>query len=291
MSKSAKGKSVEDERELDKKKCFIITPIGDKNSETRSKAEGLIKSVILPVLNEMRFDVIPPHEITDSGSITNQIIKHLLEDDLVIANLTGLNPNVMYELAVRHAARLPVVCVAEEGTQLPFDIKIERSVFYEDTMQGVFDLKPLLEKTIKSALAEENPDNPIYRVASEKIILELAKTDYDKSVIDLLLSIRDRLDKPYPDIIKSEKPEKLMVSDEFRVIIKIPESYEVACKEVQKVLDAAFKDLNYNMSKISDQLLVVKLMFDGYYSVQFIDMAINLELPRGYKVESVDIIL
>jgi len=129
-----------------KKKCFVISPIGKENSDIRRKAEGLIDSVIKSTLKEMDFEVIVPHEITTPGSITNQVIKHILEDDMVISNLTGLNPNVMYELAIRHATRLPIVYMAEHGTKLPFDIASERTIFFTDDMFEVEKIKPKLKK-------------------------------------------------------------------------------------------------------------------------------------------------
>jgi len=47
------------------------------------------------------FEIIVPHEISASGSINKDIITNIYNDELVIANLTGLNPNVMYELSFR----------------------------------------------------------------------------------------------------------------------------------------------------------------------------------------------
>ncbi|MEQ9278707.1 MAG: hypothetical protein RLN83_04370 [Balneola sp.] len=192
-------------KEEKKKTCFIISPIGLENSEVRRKADGLIDAVFEPVLNELGFLYDVAHRISDSGSITRQIIKRLLEDDLVIANLTGLNPNVMYELAVRHAKRLPVVIVAEKDTKLPFDISQERSFFYNNDMAGVEELKPSLKKAITSSLEDKEPDNPIYRVIKTEVLKEIeAPGDLEKYLIDKMDDImyqisrlsERRIDKP-----------------------------------------------------------------------------------------------
>ncbi len=132
--------------------CFFITPIGAKDSPIRRKSEGLLNSVIDPLLKELSITSTVSYKISESGTITNQIIEHLLKDDLVIANLTELNENVMYELAVRHACAKPLVILAENGTGLPFDIATQRVLSYSNDMEGVKELKKELKDAIEATL-------------------------------------------------------------------------------------------------------------------------------------------
>ena len=183
------------------KKCFIITPIGADKSDIRRDADGLIKSVIRPVLEEIGFNAIAAHEMSDSGSITRQVIERLLTDDLVVANLTTLNANVMYELAVRHCKRLPVVILAERGTNLPFDVLTERTVFFDNDMHGVVDLRPKLKEAVLSAMDEKEPDNPVYRAAKTAIMKDVVIGDEEKYVIARIDGLEAMMRKFFTSIV------------------------------------------------------------------------------------------
>jgi len=89
------------------KRCFVIGPIGERDSDVRAHADNLIKYIVAPVIKECgygepeRADIMP-----EPGRITHQIVRRLKGVDLVIADLTFGNPNVYYELSLRHALGL-----------------------------------------------------------------------------------------------------------------------------------------------------------------------------------------
>lgn len=164
------------------KRCFIITPIGITGSDIRRETDGLIASVLSPVLAEFDLEPIPAHQISETGSITRQVIKRIIESELVIANLTNLNPNVMYEVGIRHCARKPMIVVAREGTILPFDLSDERTIFFQNDMSGAEELKEQLRKMIPKTLDEGITDNPVYRVVDVDLI-KLPEGTADVSVL------------------------------------------------------------------------------------------------------------
>jgi hypothetical protein len=110
------------------RRCFVVSAFGS-NQEEQRRHKQVLRHLVQKVLGD-RFRVIRADEIDDEGLITNQIIEHLIDDDLVVADLTALNPNVFYEVAVRHAARKPIVHLITKGQEIPFDIANMRAVPY-----------------------------------------------------------------------------------------------------------------------------------------------------------------
>lgn len=192
------------------KKCFIITPIGDSASDTLRMAKGVIESVIKPVLTQDGYDDIKPsYEINQSGMINTQIINRIIDDDLVIANLTGNNPNVMYELCLRHVTAKPIIHICQSGTALLFDIKDNRTIFYENDMLGAHELMSKLESFVKEIdYAKEYVDNPIYNAQRMGKLLKEVPADNENNVqIEILQSILSELDNVKIQLGKVQKVE------------------------------------------------------------------------------------
>ena len=86
-----------------KKSLFVICPIGKKDSPAREHADLLYEHAIEKVAKEFSYVPDRADKIAKLGLITTSIVKALLESDVVIADLSFHNPNVFYELAIRHA--------------------------------------------------------------------------------------------------------------------------------------------------------------------------------------------
>jgi len=157
--------------------CFIVTPIGSDESSERRFADGISREVIEPVVESFNMKPIMAHEISETGSINDQVIEHIYEDKLVIANLTGLNPNVMYELGIRYTMQKHTILICEEGTSLPFDIIAERTIFYIDDIAGGRELKKRLTDMIGKIDFESIPRNPVSVAVKLKGIFDDVKVD------------------------------------------------------------------------------------------------------------------
>jgi len=149
------------------KTCFYITPIGEENSEQRKHADLFLGSIVEPAIEPLGLKVIRADTIDKPGLITNQIIEYIMRSKLVIADLSFHNPNVFYELALRHVSRLATVQIVRKGDKIPFDIGNFRTVILD--CSDIYTLVPKLE-TYRSEIATqartalEQPDsveNPI----------------------------------------------------------------------------------------------------------------------------------
>ncbi len=105
------------------KQCFIIGPFGEEKSEIRKWSDALVADVIAPIAREFGYDARRSIEHARPRDISSDMVGKLLQADLVVADLTGANANVYYELAIRHAIERPFMHVIQEGQHPPFDIK------------------------------------------------------------------------------------------------------------------------------------------------------------------------
>jgi hypothetical protein len=141
--------------------CFLISPIGEEESSVRKRANGVMRAIVEPAAKEHELHVVRADEMTDPGTITAQIVEHLVGAKLVVADLSEENSNVFYELAVRDAAHLPAVMIAEAGTPLPFDKAGDRTIFFDSSdLASVWDAKENLAAAVGAAL-EGKISNPI----------------------------------------------------------------------------------------------------------------------------------
>lgn len=198
-------KKQEEKKQEEKKKCFVITPIGGDGSAIRRHIDGIIQAAIRPVL-EPEYEVIVAHKISEPGSITKQVIKHIYSDELVITNLTERNPNVMYELAFRHSLGKPVIMIAEKGTNLPSDIIMERTIFYQNDASGVLELREELEKALEEIdfAKVSSPIHDVLRdINREAKIVELSKESLPANG-DALQYIIERLDRIEKNLVEEK---------------------------------------------------------------------------------------
>lgn len=132
--------------------CFYITPIGSEDSVERKHADLFMSSLVEPALEELGLTVVRADQIGEPGMITSQVLEYLKRSRLAIADLSYLNPNVFYEVALRHALRLPVVQIIRKADRLPFDVNQARTLVFDTS--DIYSLVPRLQ-TYRAEIANQ----------------------------------------------------------------------------------------------------------------------------------------
>ena len=122
---------------MSQKRCFVISPIGKEGSSVRKHADQVLDIIVRPAMEACGVAARRADELREPGRISDQMFSEISGADFCIALLTGLNPNVFYELAIAQAAAKPVIVLAEKKQQLPFDVKDIRCLYYDFEPQNV----------------------------------------------------------------------------------------------------------------------------------------------------------
>ena len=164
--------------------CFVICPLGERDSEQRRQSDRIMKNIIGPAVRANGLEPLRSDDIPGGSMITTDIIRHILNDVMVIADLTDHNANVFYELALRHAFRRPVVQMISRGQKLPFDVGQIRTVHFELDLDNAPAAAEELSRQIRASLARDGePESPV----SLAIALEQLAESKSKDPTEALL--------------------------------------------------------------------------------------------------------
>lgn len=147
--------------------CFYITAIGSEDSEERKHSDLFLESIVQPAIEEFGLKVVRADKISKAGMITSHVIEHIIRAKLVIADLSFTNPNVFYELSLRHAYNLPAIHIIRQQDTIPFDIQDFRTIVIDTT--DIYTLIPRLgsykaeiSRQVRQLLeSPESLENPI----------------------------------------------------------------------------------------------------------------------------------
>lgn len=198
---------------MDEKTCFIIAPIGEPKTDVRKRSDQIFDYLIVPALKELGYIPERSDRVPDPGIITTQIIQSLVEAPLVIADLTDHNPNVFYELAVRHAVGKPVIQMIQKGQKLPFDVAGNRTIIvdYPD-LGGVAEAQKELEKQARAVLTPKEgrrSDNPI-SIAIDLHALERSSDPEARSLADIISTMNELKTEVDSIARRLERPDDLI---------------------------------------------------------------------------------
>jgi hypothetical protein len=201
------------------KDCFVIAPLGEADSETRKRSDQVLKHVIVPALKDCGYKATRADQISEPGMITSQIIQHIVDDPLVVADLTERNPNVFYELTIRHAIRKPLVQLIKKGEQIPFDVAGTRTIYVDHhDLDSVEDARKEIAAQIRSLERDPSKLETPISVSLDLQLLKQSDNPEKRSIADML-SVMSELRGTLANVEKRlDNPEGLIPKDFLRFL-------------------------------------------------------------------------
>jgi hypothetical protein len=179
-----------------KKLCFVVGPIGGEETEIRDHADWVLDGIIRPVMDELpdfhvkRADLDPR-----PGLIDVHMINDLHDAELVIADLSRLNPNAFYEIGIRHMLEKPIIHLQLATEEPPFDVSLYRAIKFALTRpRDLEKAKVELKAAVDAVLADGyQATNPVTNACGH-LKLKNSASPETRVLMDEIEGIKSRLD-------------------------------------------------------------------------------------------------
>lgn len=153
-----------------KKRCFVIMPFSDTTGCTKEQWTEVFETMIKTAVEESGYNYECFRACLDVGNIIKDILLNLNRADVVIADLTDRNPNVFYELGVRHVLRDATILITQNIEHVPFDLRHYALIEYDwITRKGRDEFKDTIKRIlarVESDPMDENLTSPVHEYLS-----------------------------------------------------------------------------------------------------------------------------
>jgi hypothetical protein len=196
------------------KKVFVISPIGAEGSDVRELADLFLEDLVRVALPAPGYDVMRADEDGSPYAITSAMMGRLLAADFCVADISGLNPNVMYELALAHAAGKRVIIMTSDIGPMPFDIKDMRTITYstraDKIKKAVAGLRQMAE--FKAAPDEAfliiNPVHEAFQAWTDKQTAAAVTGSADEAMVRVVERLESKLDAVSAELIDGARGQR-----------------------------------------------------------------------------------
>ena len=210
-----------------KKRCFVMSPIGDDNSEIREKADTVLDYIIRPAFNAEGYEPVRADREYGHRFITPKIVGLIRDCDVAVADLSGGNANVFYELSIWHITDKPIVHIMDIDTKLYFHVKDSEVVRYGLDVKSADQAVKEIRKHIKSFGTGSSEPNPLKQAFS---LESMASSEDDlKVAISQILDVVQRIESRTAGIgdIFEEWEHKRRISEMASALVNITSGRDI----------------------------------------------------------------
>ena len=166
--------------------CFVIMPFSGE------LIQEVYTEYTKPTIEEVGLKCIRGDDIFSVCSIMEDIFGAICKANVIIAEFTGRNPNVLYEAGIAHTLGKPLIGITQDMEDVPFDLRSIRHITYKPTPKGLIHLKETLRNTLKSVMKQQHEmypqmfsdDEEAYQQLLEAYVRRNAETDRMYSLIE-----------------------------------------------------------------------------------------------------------
>ncbi len=211
------------ELSVEEKLCFVAMPISDTTPYSEGHFGRVYENIIKPSCEAAGFIPIRADDVQKTNFIMLDIIKYVVNSSMMIADLSGKNPNVMYELGIRQAFNLPVTLVKDESTNRIFDIQTMRDFVYNESLRvdlvakAIDSLSKIIKATYESHINKSGDINSLIAllgIESASLPQKVDVTNETGLILNSLGDLGRRFSYIEDNLIQRKQKNKFGVGDQ-----------------------------------------------------------------------------